>query len=211
MNMIIYHWRSLIENPWQAKYTVPILVINILGSAYGYYWYAEQLASTDKELWLFVPDSPLATTMFAAVLLLSLLGFRNVLFSVIALTACIKYGLWAVIIISHFWATGGGIRFPEAMLWVSHLGMAVQGMIYLGPCLFTGSRAGRRFITGRVVAVTASWMLLNDFLDYYLDIHPYLYEPGQEGLALVAVVGLSLVLILSIKILPFVKMANNSR
>lgn len=200
--MIKQHWNAFIKVPWQSKYSVPILLINVFGSVYGYYWYSGQLAATDKRLWLFVPDSPLATTMFAVVLLLSLAGIKNSLFSVIALTACIKYGLWAVLINSHFWAVGGEIRLSEVMLWVSHLGMAVQGIIFLRPLLAEPGGADRQ-ATGRVIAVTAVWMLVNDFLDYYLDIHPHLYTPGQETLALVAVVVISLMLILSLIVVHY--------
>lgn len=211
MNWIMCNWKSFWKDPWQARYVVPLALVNAAGSAYGYYWYAGQLASTSWRLWLFVPDSPLSTTLFAAVLALWLLGYRNVLFNVVAFTACIKYGLWAVIVISDFWAGGGEIRFTEAMLWASHLGMAVQGGIYLKTFLFNASPEGRRGVTGPVLAGTAAWMLLNDFLDYYLGIYPYLYTYGQVLLGAASAVSLSLILILSILTLPFLNLANNSR
>lgn len=211
MNMINHHWHSFLRDPWQVKYTVPLLVVNILGSAYGYYWYAGQLSSTARQLWLFVPDSPLATTMFAAVLFLSLLGYRNIFFSLVAFTACIKYGLWAVIVISDFWAGGGGVRFTEAMLWVSHLGMAAQGAIYVKTCFRGRPREAARSVSGPVLAGLAAWMLLNDFLDYYLGIYPYLYVPDQELLAKFTAVALSLLLILSLKTVTLRKLSENSR
>lgn len=211
MRWIIYNWKSFWKDPWQARYVVALALVNAAGSVYGYYWYAGQLASTPWRLWLFVPDSPLATTLFAAVLALWLLGYRNVFFNVVAFTACIKYGLWAVIVISQYWAGGGEIRFTEAMLWVSHLGMAAQGCIYLRICLFTASPEGRRGVAGLVLAGAAAWMLLNDFLDYYLGIYPYLYSPGQVQLGAVSAVSLSLLLILSVITLPFLNLANNSR
>ncbi|MFZ5652625.1 MAG: DUF1405 domain-containing protein [Bacillota bacterium] len=172
--LLKYHWNSFLDNPWQYRYVILLLAVNIPGTAYGYYWYSGQLASTPRELWLFVPDSPLSTTLFSAVLALSLFGCRSPFLSVLAFAGCIKYGLWAVIIISHFWGTGGDIEFKVSMLWVSHLGMAAQGMIYLradGP------------VTPPVIAGTALWMFINDFLDYRLEIHPYLYDPGQFFLA----------------------------
>ncbi len=211
MTRIGHHWRSFLSDPWQAGYAVPILLVNVAGSVYGYYWYSGQLAATAKELWLFVPDSPLATTMFAAVLLLSLLGYRSLLFSLVALTANIKYGIWAVIIISDFWAGGGAVRFSEVMLWVSHLGMAAQGAVYLKTCLFPRRRDSGRDIPGPTLAAVAAWMLLNDFLDYRLGIYPYLYEPRQETLGAVSAAALSVLLILSITIIPFFKLAKNSR
>ena len=202
-------WRSFIKNPWQPRYAVPLVLINAAGSVYGYYWYAGQLSATALKWWPFVPDSPLSTTMFALVLLLSLLGVQNALLGLLAFTGCVKYGLWAVILISEFWAGGGPVRFTEAMLWASHLGMAAQGAIYLGSYLSPG--AGSRGFGGPVLAAAAVWMLLNDFLDYYFGIHPYLYHPGQLLLGAASALGLSVLLILSLKILSWLKMAGNSR
>lgn len=173
-SLIKYHWRSFLDSPWQPRYVILLLAVNIPGSVYGYYWYRGQLASIPRELLLFVPDSPLSTTLFSVALALSLLGYRNTFLSVAAFTGCIKYGLWAVIIISHFWGTGGEAELKVAMLWVSHLGMAAQGLIYL--------RASGA-VTPPVIAGTALWMFTNDFLDYRLEIHPYLYDPGQFLLA----------------------------
>ncbi len=196
--MIMRHWRSFMRDPWRPEYVVPLLLINMAGSIYGYYWYAGQLSSTVKKLWLFVPDSPMATTLFAAVLLFSLMGRRNAFLGLIAFTACIKYGLWAVIVIGDFWAGGGSIRFTESMLWVSHLGMAVQGVIYL-KVRPPGSSLG---FSRPALPGVAAWMLLNDFMDYRLGIHPYLYVPGQELLAGVSAVALSLSLALTVAKLP---------
>lgn len=211
MKRISYHWRSFLKDPWQSGYAVPLLLVNTGGSAYGYYWYSNQLAETAVKWWFFVPDSPLATTMLAAVLALSLLGYRNAFISLVAFTANIKYGLWAVIVISDFWAGGGPIRYTEAMLWVSHLGMAAQGFIFLKSYLFRRYAGPGRRVTGPALAATAVWMLLNDFLDYYLGIYPYLYHPGQLLLGAVSAVALSLTIVISIKIYAFIKLANNSR
>lgn len=172
MNWIHFYVGSFFKNPWQYKYTVPLLLVNALGSIYGYYWYWDQLTHTAKKVWLFVPDSPLATTLFSMVLVLSLVGFRNRFLELLALTANIKYGFWAVILITDFWFGSGNIRFAESMLWFSHLGMAAQGLIYL----FWGT--GRSY-TAPVIIAVSGWMVLNDFLDYSLGIYPYLYYPGQ--------------------------------
>lgn len=208
MNWIKSIWISLWKDPWQSRFVVPLLLINIMGSAYGYYWYSGQLAETAKKLWLFVPDSPLATTLLAVVLALWLMGCRNALLSLVACTACIKYGIWAVIVITDFWAGGGAIRFPEAMLWVSHLGMAAEGAVYLRTYLFeTLPGAGRGF-TFPVLAAAGAWMLLNDILDYSLGIYPYLYVAGQESLAEASAFCLSLLLVLSAAVLPGIKPAG---
>ncbi|MCL5057404.1 MAG: DUF1405 domain-containing protein [Actinobacteria bacterium] len=191
------HWRSFLSNPWQPRYILLILAINIPGSVYGYYWYAEQLASTPKRLLLFVPDSPLATTLLSFVLILALLGHRNLFFSLLALAACIKYGLWAAVVISDFWLGGGAVGWETVLLWFSHLGMAAQGVIYMraGPFVFPARGMAR------AAAVVSAWMLLNDFMDYHLGIHPYLYYYGQEPMAAVSAWGLSATVIIYIFII----------
>lgn len=194
------------SNPWQAKYTVPIIIINIFGSVYGYCWYSDQMYSTPVKFWLFVPDSPLSTTMFSIVLALSLAGYRNAYFMAIAFAANIKYGLWAVIIISDFWIGGAGIRFEEVMLWVSHLGMALQATIYLASSQIASVKN-----FARVLAVLSSWMFLNDIVDYYLGLHPYLFVPTQYLLAVFSAAVLSILIILSMLFLSLIKMPSNRR
>lgn len=181
LKFLIELWREFWRDPWQGCFMVPLVFINILGSAYGYYWYREQLAVTPFYFWPFVPDSPLSTTLFALALIVRYNGAGFPLFQTVALTASIKYGLWAVVIISQYWLGGGQVEFTETMLWLSHLGMAAEGAIFLKTI-----QPGRA-----VILLTAAWMLLNDLMDYGLGLHPYLFAVGQEHLAKVTAVGLT--------------------
>lgn len=184
MNLITRLWRELWENPRQGRFIKPLLAINFLGSIYGYIWYKGQLSETPAAVWLFVPDSPLATTFFALVMFLALYGICNNFLGALAFTACIKYGLWAVALITHYWYSGGEVRPEEAMLWLSHLGMALEGWIFL------------RFlrVTGGVAMGIVLWMGINDFVDYAGGLHPYLFMPGQLGLAAASALGLTFML-----------------
>lgn len=184
MNLVTNLWRELWKDPRRAKFTGPLLVINFLGSIYGYYWYKQQLSETPVTVWLFVPDSPLATTLFALAMALALCGIRSNLLGALAFTACIKYGLWAVALITHYWIAAGEIRLEEAMLWVSHLGMALEGWLFL--------RTLR--ITPGIAVGTALWMGINDFVDYTFELHPYLFMPGQLFLAALSAMVLTLIL-----------------
>ncbi len=182
MDQVIRLWRHFWHNPWQARFMLPLIVINAAGSVYGYYWYHEQLARTPPHFWAFVPDSPLATTLFALALLLSLAGPGRILFQAVALTASLKYGIWAVVMISHYWLKGGPLEFTEGMLWVTHFGMALQGFAYL-----------RQLRPGAgVILLTAFWMVLNDLMDYGLGLHPDLFAAGQTLPALITAGGLTL-------------------
>lgn len=174
-------WRDFWKNPRQLRFIVPLLVINVLGSLYGFYWYREQLAATPFYLWLFVPDSPLSTTLFSAALLFDLIGATRILFNVLACTVSIKYGIWAVIMISNYWSSNGPVAPTETMLWLSHLGMAAEGAIFLKTYKFGI----------HVVLAVGIWMLINDLMDYLIGLHPYLFMPGQDTLAMITAFALT--------------------
>lgn len=182
--------KLFLGDPWQPRYLLMLLAVNVPGSVYGYYWYSGQLAETPVRLWPFVPDSPLSTTLFSLVLVLALLGCRNLFLTLLAMATCVKYGLWAAVVIIDFWLGGGAPGWETMMLCLSHLGMAVQGVIYLRSGLFISSSPGR------AAALVAAWILLNDFMDYQFDLHPYLYYSGQEPVAAVSALGLSALVII---------------
>jgi len=179
--ILIKLWRDFWRDPWQARFTVPLVVINALGSGFGYYWYHEQLAATPFYNWLFVPDSPLASTLVTLALLMRGDTALKRLFQTVAFTAAIKYGIWAMVIITQYWGMGGPVGIVELALWFSHLGMAVEGGIFL-----KNLQLDRTTVT-----VTGIWMLLNDFMDYVAGLHPYLFAQGQEFLAVAAALALS--------------------
>lgn len=181
-----WRFRKLVwDNPFQRWFLVSLVVINLLGSVYGYYWYREQLLSTPPLLWIFVPDSPFSTTLLAVALVLVLTRLRRPFLELTANAMVIKYGLWAVAVISHYWWIGGEIKWVEIMLWFSHLGMAVEGLIFLRHLSVTGTMTGG----------LAFWLLLEDVVDYGGGLHPYLFDPRQWPVALGTALVLSVFLI----------------
>ncbi|MDN5361247.1 MAG: hypothetical protein PWP70_294 [Moorella sp. (in: firmicutes)] len=183
-----YLWlRHLLwENPYQDWLLATLLMINLLGSIYGYYWYHEQLLATPWYWWPFTPDSPLATTLFTLALFLALGRRESGLLRLVAAIAVIKYGLWAMVIITDFWRAGAAVTPVEAGLWLSHLGMLVEGYLFLRHWPVVPWQLG----------VIAMWLIINDFVDYGVGLHPYLFLPGQEDLALVTAGAISLAAIL---------------
>ena len=50
------------------RFVWPIVVINLLGTAFGFWYYRFQFQRVPAEMWLFVPDSPGATLLIALAL-----------------------------------------------------------------------------------------------------------------------------------------------
>ncbi|MDN5347519.1 MAG: hypothetical protein PWP65_1083 [Clostridia bacterium] len=177
MNKLWHDMKSILwYDPFRPRLLASLVIINLLGSVYGYYWYHQQLAATPAYWWPFIPDSPLSTTLFGLALLLTLSGRHSRWLALLAAAAVVKYGFWAMVLISHYWLRGAPVGIIEFLLWLSHLGMAAEGLLYLRHWPANFRQAAGLFF----------WMALNDFLDYRLDLHPYLFRNDQFGLALAA-------------------------
>lgn len=191
--------------PASRRWAWILLLVNAFGTAYGFWWYHEQLAVAPLYLWPLVPDSPLAT-MYFALFLASLLrrwpagdALRSPRPGVavpprpwLAALACLanlKYGLWTPLVMAHFWAVTGQATFESVHLSLSHLGMALQGFLYL-----------RRYRTGLATGLAAAaWLFFNDYMDYVRGLHPFLPVPeatGWAGGSAVALSALALVVLL---------------
>ncbi|MHB1126890.1 MAG: DUF1405 domain-containing protein [Bacillota bacterium] len=163
-----------------------LFLINVCGSYFGYFWYSNQLASTERSLWLFVPDSPLASSLMTLAMLVLLAGKRPAAALLVAYTAVIKYGMWAVIMITDYWVKGGVFSGMDLVLWLSHLGMALEGALFMR----------KEDVTLASVAAIGTWMLTNDYMDYARGLHPNLFFTGQWLLAMITAVGMTLVQVL---------------
>ncbi|RXZ80236.1 DUF1405 domain-containing protein [Paenibacillaceae bacterium] len=155
-----------------------LFIINLLGTGYGYIWYGNQLIDTVSEhpLWriVFVPDSPTASLFFTVALLYLLFpprraqskigaGLRAII-EALAVVTSIKYGIWAVAMIFAGAWKGNPLHWQDWMLVASHLGMAVEALLFV-----------RFFTFGRIALIAATgWLLLNDTMDYQLGLFPRL-------------------------------------
>ena len=133
-----------------------LLVINVLGTIYGYIWYMWQLKITDPIFLIFVPDSPTASLFFSIALFGWLINRNFKLIEALALITLVKYGLWAVVM--NIWTQfeAGPIGFVGWMLVVSHFSMAVQALLYIPKYKFNWIH----------VLIAAIWTLHNDVIDY---------------------------------------------
>lgn len=161
---MIWIWEWFRQSLGQRWFLWTLFVINLLGTIYGFIWYGNQLAETPAYLRLFVPDSPTGSGLFTLVLLTYLLGRNFPILEALAGITNFKYGVWAVCIIVIGWIMGNEVRWTDVMLIVSHAGMAIESVLYA------------RFFKLSIlsVGIAALWTLNNDFLDYVMNIHPWL-------------------------------------
>ena len=152
-----------------------LLVVNIAGTAYGYYWYGWQLADTPAIFLPFVPDSPTASLFFVFVLLAFLLGRNWPLLESLAIVTLFKYGIWAVVMNLLVYFVNGYLDPIGLMLMISHGAMAIQGVLYAP---FYKIKWWHFF-------AAAIWTLHNDIIDYvffmlprYQDLDKYIPQIG---------------------------------
>ncbi|MEH7224301.1 DUF1405 domain-containing protein [Bacillus sp. JJ1566] len=138
-----------------------LLLINVPGTIYGYIWYESQLNITPPKFLIFVPDSPTASLFFCFVLIAFLLRSNWPLIEALAVVTLFKYGIWAVVmnILTYF---VDGLDVYGYMLIFSHLGMAIQGLLY----------APYYRIKPIHLVIAAVWTLHNDVIDYVFFMMP---------------------------------------
>jgi uncharacterized membrane protein YpjA len=139
-----------------------LLIVNFLGTVYGYYWYRFQLVDTPPKFLAFVPDSPTASLFFVFVLIAFILGKNWPLMEALAIVTLVKYGIWAVVMNGLVLGISGELDGVSLMLMLSHGAMAVQGILY-APFY--------RFKMWHLV-VTGIWTLHNDVIDYVFFMMP---------------------------------------
>lgn len=158
------------------SFLLALFAVNVLGTIYGYVWYWDQIVDTvsDMPAWLvlFVPDSPTASLWFTVSLGILIFAPESAksngvgFIAALGAVSSVKYGVWAVAMNASVAYQGQQLVWQEWMLIVSHLGMAVEALLFIG-----------RF---RVHAVhllfTLLLLFLNDWLDYHAFIYPWLRE-----------------------------------
>jgi len=153
-----------------------IAAINLVGIAYGFYYYRVQFAGTPLWLWPFVPDSPLAVLWAELALLAYWLKRRPGWLDALAFVGNVQVGLWTCYVLLAYapymgtfdtetWP--GGFQGPSlnAVLLVGHFGMAVLGLIFLAGLRAEALRSRAR--VAWALGIAAAYYLVNDALDYF--------------------------------------------
>ncbi|GEL76166.1 hypothetical protein TMU01_04010 [Tenuibacillus multivorans] len=139
-----------------------LLIINALGTIYGYIWYQYQLEVTPTIFIPFVPDSPTASLFFVIVIIGFLIGKNFKLFESLAMLTLFKYGVWAVVMNVLTFIEDGEVTPAALMLIVSHGAMAIQGLLY----------APFYKIEMPHLVFAGIWTIHNDVIDYVYGMMP---------------------------------------
>lgn len=150
-----------------------LLVANLVGTIYGYWWYKEQLAITPAHFYLFVPDSPTASLFLVFVLAMFLFKKNWPLMEAFAAVTLIKYGIWAVVMNIAAGLAGATLTWENYMLIASHGAMAIQALIF-APYF--------RVKAWHLIAASI-WTLHNDIIDYVFGMHPWVSRTLIDNIA----------------------------
>ncbi|WP_290813356.1 DUF1405 domain-containing protein [Halovivax sp.] len=140
-----------------------IVAVNLAGTAFGFWYYRFQFAGTPTVMWPFVPDSPVATLLFALAVAAWKLGRELPWLTALAFFGNIILGLWTPFTLLAFlehYAAQGIHPAMYAFLFFSHLAMVVQA-----------------FVLHRIsdfpvwaVAVALAWYGVDLLVDYFVPV-----------------------------------------
>jgi len=171
-----------------------IILINLLGILYGYYFYYDQLVSSPLYLWLFIPDCPFYVMVFTFALLLTIYGHEIKLLNYIAAVGMMEYGLWTLMALllfpEHFFSES--LWRVSSVLFMLHIGMFSEGPLLIP-----------KKLNGMHLSLGILWFLLNDYVDYFygyvnaagryiVGAHPILPSDDRLNIVLVVTVILSI-------------------
>jgi uncharacterized membrane protein YpjA len=138
---------------------VPIALVNLVGTAFGFWYYRFQFEATPLVAWPVVPDSPVATLFIGLSLLAWRFGIdRAEWLHALAFFGCIKLGLWTPFVQLLVNDPAGIPAWLYQFLIWSHLAMTVEAFLIHRYSAFPVS----------AVAVAAGWYWLNDLVDYFV-------------------------------------------
>jgi len=139
----------------------PVVLANLLGTMFGFWYYVPQFSVEPTLLWPFVPDSPVATLFIGASLALWASGRGREWVHALGFYGCIVLGLWTPYVLVTFREGFSYLPWPMyAFLLCSHLAMAIEAFVVHRYAEFSV----------RAVAVAFAWYLCNLLLDYFLPV-----------------------------------------
>ena len=142
------------------RLAVPIALINLAGTAFGFWYYQYQFAMTPVVAWPLVPDSPLATLFVGLSFLAYRYGYEADWLHALAFFGALKLGLWTPFVQLFLNGPEGIAAWLYVFLIVSHLAMAAEAFVI------------HRYATFSIpaVAVAVFWYGFNDVVDYFVPV-----------------------------------------
>ncbi len=110
------------SNPW---FVAMLVIFNLVGMAYGYYYYQDDLANAGILDYIFRPDCPNYTLLMAICAILIYFGKDIKWLNALTALGLAKYGAWTIFVLSVF---------PEEFILVEpllilHIGMALESVV----------------------------------------------------------------------------------
>lgn len=139
-----------------------IVAINLVGTAFGFFYYRFQFRQIDPTWWAFVPDSPAATLLIALALGAWALGRPNDYLASLAFVGNVKLGLWTPYVLVVF--APGFLEFTAVPMYLfllfSHLAMVMQAFVLHRIAAFHP----------RAIGVAATWYTVDLLFDYFVPL-----------------------------------------
>jgi len=166
-----------------------IAIANLVGFAYGIYYYSDQLSEWSPLFWVLIIDCPLQA-LFVGIAFLTFISVSGKkgpvfeFFTKLTSVGAIKYGIWTMFVIlfysSYFLA--GEDWGMYSVLFFAHLGLLIEGLLL----------AGAYKIDFKDIALIGLFYLINDYSDYAIGTHPLI---PNENIGLIAAFTVALTLI----------------
>ncbi|MFW5918071.1 MAG: DUF1405 domain-containing protein [Haloferacaceae archaeon] len=139
-----------------------VVVTNLLGTAFGFWYYRYQFGNEPVIAWPVVPDSPMATLFIALALWTWWRGTPNEYLNALAFFGNWKLGLWTPFVLVYFRDAFVAVNPLPLYLFLvfSHLAMVVQAFVLHRISAFPV----------RAVALAVAWYGFNDLVDYFVPI-----------------------------------------
>jgi uncharacterized membrane protein YpjA len=152
---------NFVLHPWVSAV---LIAINLVAGVVGFiYWYGPDMVNYAWWGWIFVPDCPLFSFLFAIALLGIRMGKKWTWFNALVAVGCLKYMIWVVTVWGIYWGVGGPVTAESVIMTLTHIGMGLEGAVAAGFLIGLGWRH---------VAIVGGWFFLSDFFDYVLGFHP---------------------------------------
>jgi uncharacterized membrane protein YpjA len=168
---------------------------NLVGAIIGgWFWYGPMLLVAPLWTVPFIPDCPLAALLGALGLLALRAGRQWRWFYALVAFACIKYGAWTIVFWLRQWSGAGEAAPIEIMLFVTHIGLLIEGLLFV-PYLSPLGLWPRLSVIG--------WFVLSLFVDYVLDFYPPLSPFVSESFVMWLAIVLTGALSFGLLLLPY--------